>query len=175
VAQGVYIVTVLERFFSRKERKRLFLSWAGSASMWMKVCCSLSQYPSLSKVLQGGNAIWGNVTHAPDDTKGSQHSHGELIAFRAQEDAAASFADPYIRNMTADDSSSWILQHTPPTFQQMVHNNYSYGIERDEKRLEENDLDHTKWSNPLEVRYARIVSQHFGAILISIGCHTHLR
>lgn len=28
---------VLERFFSRKERKRLFLSWAGSASMWMKV------------------------------------------------------------------------------------------------------------------------------------------
>jgi len=28
---------VLERFFSREERKALFRSWAGSASMWMKV------------------------------------------------------------------------------------------------------------------------------------------
>lgn len=28
---------VLERFFSRKERRQLFLSWVGSASMWMKV------------------------------------------------------------------------------------------------------------------------------------------
>ena len=28
---------VLERFFSRKERRELFLSWVGSASMWMKV------------------------------------------------------------------------------------------------------------------------------------------
>ena len=54
--------------------------------------------------------------------------------------------------MTTDDASSWILQHTPPTFQQMVHSNYSYGIERDEKQLEANDLDHTKWTNPLEVR-----------------------
>jgi phospholipid:diacylglycerol acyltransferase len=28
---------VLERFFSREERKALFRSWAGSASMWIKV------------------------------------------------------------------------------------------------------------------------------------------
>ena len=28
---------VLERFFSRKERQKLFRSWAGSASMWIKV------------------------------------------------------------------------------------------------------------------------------------------
>jgi len=30
-------VQVLERFFSRKERARLFRSWAGSASLWVKV------------------------------------------------------------------------------------------------------------------------------------------
>lgn len=29
--------SVLERFFSRKERAKLFRSWAGSASMWIKV------------------------------------------------------------------------------------------------------------------------------------------
>ena len=28
---------VLERFFSRKERAKLFRSWVGSASMWVKV------------------------------------------------------------------------------------------------------------------------------------------
>ncbi|GAV99197.1 phospholipid:diacylglycerol acyltransferase [Lentinula edodes] len=42
---------VLERFFSRAERRKLFLSWAGSASMWIK----------------GGDTIWGNSTFAPDD------------------------------------------------------------------------------------------------------------
>ena len=30
-------IQVLERFFSRKERARLFRSWVGSASMWVKV------------------------------------------------------------------------------------------------------------------------------------------
>lgn len=34
----------------------------------------------------------------------------------------------------------------------MMGMNYSYGIERDEKKLALNDLDQTKWSNPLEVR-----------------------
>ena len=29
--------TVLERFFSRKERVKLFRSWAGGSSMWIKV------------------------------------------------------------------------------------------------------------------------------------------
>ena len=31
---GVYL---LERFFSRQERAKLFRSWAGAASMWLKV------------------------------------------------------------------------------------------------------------------------------------------
>ena len=35
----------------------------------------------------------------------------------------------------------------------MIGRNYSYGIERDEEALERNDLDHTKWTNPLESRH----------------------
>lgn len=35
----------------------------------------------------------------------------------------------------------------------MMAKNYSFGIERDEKKLEINDRDPTKWSNPLEARY----------------------
>ena len=30
--------------------------------------------------------------------------------------------------------------------------NYSFGIERDEVVLAQNDADHRKWSNPLEMR-----------------------
>lgn len=39
---------VLERFFSRKERVRLFRSWAGGASMWIKV---------MSRLLLGGLVV----------------------------------------------------------------------------------------------------------------------
>ncbi|KAL4244981.1 (4-O-methyl)-D-glucuronate--lignin esterase [Abortiporus biennis] len=123
---------VLERFFSRKERQRLFRSWAGSASMWIK----------------GGDAVWGNSTFAPDDVLNSTHSHGELIAFRQ----SVSEQDSTLSNMTADAAGAWILEHTPTDFQRMIATNYSYGIERDEAQLKKNNLDQTKWTNPLEIQ-----------------------
>ncbi|KAJ3772738.1 phospholipid:diacylglycerol acyltransferase [Lentinula raphanica] len=161
---------VLERFFSRAERRKLFLSWAGSASMWIK----------------GGDAIWGNSTSAPDDPHEDSvheletndvrerrcgHTHGELISFRhvpvsapmyeegekdekvdtrlLNEDNAAG-----VKNMTSEMAGQWILEHTPSSFQKMMATNYSFGIERDEEALTRNDLDHTKWTNPLEVKCA---------------------
>lgn len=126
---------VLERFFSRKERQKLFRSWAGSASMWIK----------------GGNAVWGNGVHAPDDECNATHSHGQLIAFR-QSQVDTAIRGETSRNMTADEASEWILQHTPSTFQKMVATNYSFGIERDEEKLKDNGNDPKKWSNPLEVQ-----------------------
>ena len=36
--------------------------------------------------------------------------------------------------------------------QKMIATNYSYGIERNVDELKRNDLDPTKWTNPLEVR-----------------------
>ncbi|KAK0212623.1 phospholipid:diacylglycerol acyltransferase [Desarmillaria ectypa] len=125
---------VLERFFSRAERRKLFLSWAGSASMWIK----------------GGDAVWGNAHFAPDDQADSIHTHGELIAFR--ESQMLSVGNDGVGNMTSEEAGTWILQHTPATFQKMMTTNYSVGIERDEAILKRNDGDHTKWSNPLEVR-----------------------
>jgi hypothetical protein len=61
--------------------------------------------------IQGGDAVWGNSTHAPEDEKDNSHSHGELIAFRRcvhAEDTG---------NMTADQAGQWILGHTPSSFQ----------------------------------------------------------
>lgn len=131
---------VLERFFSRKERQRLFCSWAGSASMWIK----------------GGTDVWGDADWAPDDEPGSSHTHGELIAFRqaALPLSAQNIPSSVVptKNMTADDASTWILQRTPSTFQKMIWANYSFGIERDERVLKKNALDPRKWTNPLEVQ-----------------------
>ncbi|KAF8200725.1 phospholipid:diacylglycerol acyltransferase [Pholiota molesta] len=124
---------VLERFFSRKERQALFRSWAGTASMWIK----------------GGDDVWGNTTGAPDDLPNSIHTHGELVSFRA---SLIQPGDVIEKNMTAQDSSNWILEHTPIPFQKMLETNYSYGIERDEAQLKRNDADPRKWTNPLEVR-----------------------
>lgn len=38
-------VQVLERFFSKKERAKLFRSWVGSASMWIKVAVLITIAP----------------------------------------------------------------------------------------------------------------------------------
>ncbi|PCH36716.1 phospholipid:diacylglycerol acyltransferase [Wolfiporia cocos MD-104 SS10] len=129
---GAYI---LERFFSRKERQKLFRSWAGSASMWMK----------------GGDAVWGNATFAPDDLPHNMHTHGELIVFRSSV-AASDTEGVRLSNMTSSQASNWILERTPTHFQQMVESNYSFGIERDVEALERNNLDPRKWSNPLEIQ-----------------------
>ncbi|KAI1794246.1 phospholipid:diacylglycerol acyltransferase [Ganoderma leucocontextum] len=125
---------VLERFFSRKERQKLFRSWAGSASMWIK----------------GGDDVWGNATSAPDDVSNSTQSHGALIAFR--EASSALDGDMELNNMTSSEAGTWILERTPTTFQKMLATNYSFGIERDIKKLKANNLDFTKWSNPLEIQ-----------------------
>lgn len=131
---------VLERFFSRKERQKLFCSWAGSASMWIK----------------GGTDVWGDANWAPDDEPESSHTHGELIAFRqAAVPLSAHNITPSVeptKNMTADDASTWILERTPSTFQKMLWTNYSFGIERNELVLKKNALDPRKWTNPLEVQ-----------------------
>ncbi|KAH9988041.1 phospholipid/diacylglycerol acyltransferase [Russula vinacea] len=160
---------VLERFFSKKERQSLFRSWAGGASMWVK----------------GGNAIWGDATFAPDDEEGGHHTHGQLISFRQTVPMLPNVNDtdtsPFTQgqtqfaeaqslnnrltspasNMTVDEAGAWILGHTPPTFRKMIATNYSYGIERSEEALKRNDLDHTKWTNPLEIRLPSAPSLQF--------------
>lgn len=117
--------------------------------------------------MKGGAAIWGNESFAPDDLPSHKFTHGKFLSFRPPHDHNCA-------NLTVDDASTWILEHTPTTFQvgpvsfliemgnlmcaqRMLETNYSYGIERDEERLKANDMDPTKWSNPLEVRYVSVL------------------
>lgn len=44
------------------------------------------------------------------------HTHGELIAFR---ETVASADKESTANMTAENASNWILEHTPTAFQVM--------------------------------------------------------
>lgn len=62
------------------------------------------------------------------------------------------------QNLTMDDATSYILDHVPPAYQNMMHSNYSFGIERDPEVIAANDKDHRKWTNPLEVRLPKAPS-----------------
>lgn len=55
-------------------------------------------------------------------------------------------------NLTINAAESYILNHVPPSYQRMIASNFSFGFERDADAIARNDDDHTKWSNPLEVR-----------------------
>ena len=83
--------------------------------MWIKVGFLTSSSPLYLIGSQGGDAVWGNTTYAPDDTNEFDFSHGELIAFRKNVLEASGNEDLF--SMTANDASSWILEHTPSHFQ----------------------------------------------------------
>lgn len=87
--------------------------------------------------------MWGNATHAPDDSEGSDHTYGELISFRQIDPIPPGDEDvetppfmheqgqtvqstttedprhskiPLSKNLTSDEAGFWILKHTPVTF-----------------------------------------------------------
>lgn len=126
---------LLEKFFSRRERAKLFRTWAGGASMLIK----------------GGEDVWGNSTWAPDDEEGAEDTHGHIYSFRQPGVDQQDLNEHTVKvNLTATEAHNWMLQHTPSSFQRMLATNYSHGIERDPEKLQANNADHTKWSNPLE-------------------------
>ena len=112
---------------------------------------------SLTVSEQGGEAVWGNGTHAPDDADDAEHSHGHFVAFRDPGASAKELherANSGIANLTAGDVTNWIIESTPVSYQKMVSSNYSFGLERDEKQLQANNHDFRKWTNPLEIQWA---------------------
>ncbi|GAA6006558.1 hypothetical protein JCM10207_004972 [Rhodosporidiobolus poonsookiae] len=131
-------VYLLERFFSRSERAKLFRSWAGAASMMLK----------------GGNDVWGTEQGAPDDMHNSTLSGGTIYYFRPEEHANTSdvSAETIHPNLTLNDATSFMLEKVGTPYAQMLARNFSQGFERDEEQLIRNNDDHTKWSNPLEVQ-----------------------
>ncbi|KAI5478552.1 phospholipid:diacylglycerol acyltransferase [Pseudohyphozyma bogoriensis] len=140
-AAGVYL---LERYFNRNERAKLFRSWAGAASMMLK----------------GGNDVWGDEESAPDDKHNATLSGGNIFYFRPEIYSNTSeinerTVDP---NLTMNDASTYVLEHVPTSYQRMIHMNHSFGFERDPEKIAENDVRHQAWANPLEVRLPKAPS-----------------
>lgn len=146
VELGAFGIYVLERFFSRRERAELFRSWGGLSSMLPK----------------GGEAIWGNITHAPDDHEGSKCSYGPMLTLRSLIRKKIEKNDTNVTNdcdyteteqiykHTTNHGIDYLRQHTGLLYNEMLSNNFSYGIITSEEEIQNKSMDHTKWTNPLE-------------------------
>ncbi|RCI05421.1 hypothetical protein CU098_008003 [Rhizopus stolonifer] len=142
---GSFGAYILERFFSRRERANLLRTWMGGASMLPK----------------GGRAIWGHSESAPDDEQDEKYqSYGNMVSFvpppegfnENSTDIPSNSSNPLIGNFTVQDSLELLVNSASANFGKHLYANYSFGVTTYPKQLKKNDLDPTKWSNPLESR-----------------------
>ncbi|KAF4453575.1 Phospholipid:diacylglycerol acyltransferase [Fusarium austroafricanum] len=121
----------LEKFLSKEERAEIFRGMPGISSM----------------LPIGGNAVWGNLTWAPDDLPGQNHSYGSLLNFRV----GSNWTTPD-RNLTVEEGLSYLLNTTEDWYQDQIKGSYSRGVAQSIAEVEANELDPKKWINPLETR-----------------------
>lgn len=137
----------LEKFFSKKERVEMLRTFGGIPSMFPK----------------GGDIIWGNLTHAPDDPTNllstdngvklngpKDQTFGTFIRFKKSAANDSSGFLPADKNFTIATGIEYALDSSPEWFRNRVNEQYSYGLAKTEKELRANNNDHLKWSNPLE-------------------------
>lgn len=129
----------LEKFFSRKERVEMLRTFGGVPAM----------------IPKGGDLIWGNHTHAPDDptnTLETNSSDATIIGDKSK--SFGTFINYNDGNETIDytlnESIDQLLEISPDWFSNRVKEQYSFGIEQDVEELKKNNHLHSKWSNPLE-------------------------
>ena len=127
---NAFAVYGLEKFLSRHERAEIF-----------------RHMPGLSSMLPiGGNAVWGDENGAPDDLPGQNVTFGRFINFRHSKETGAP------KNLTVEDSFPWLWENTETWYKDMVQSSYSHGVAHTKEEVERNQLDHSKWINPLETR-----------------------
>ncbi|KAH6677157.1 lecithin,cholesterol acyltransferase /Acyl-ceramide synthase [Halenospora varia] len=127
---NAFAVYGLEKFLSREERAEIFRAMPGISSM----------------LPMGGNAIWGNSTWAPDDLPGQNVSFGPFLNFKTLNGSSQA------RNMTVEESLSYLMNVTEPWYEDQVKGSYSHGVAHTTAEVEANENDPRKWINPLESR-----------------------
>lgn len=129
---NAFAVYGLEKFLSRHERAELFRAMPGISSL----------------LPIGGDTIWGNSEHAPDDVfphpRGNM-SYGKFVTFRDDK-------PPHAKNFTVSESFKYVYDHTETWYGDMVRANYSYGIAHTAAEVEANQARPQTWMNPLESR-----------------------
>ncbi|KAH8661664.1 Lecithin:cholesterol/phospholipid:diacylglycerol acyltransferase [Tricladium varicosporioides] len=127
---NAFAVYGLEKFLSREERAEIFRAMPGISSM----------------LPIGGNVIWGNSTWAPDDLPGQNVSFGPFLNFKTQNGSSQA------KNMTVEESLSYLMDVTEPWYEDQVRASYSHGVAHTTAEVEANEKDPRKWINPLESR-----------------------
>lgn len=126
---NAFAVYGLERFLSREERAEIFRAMPGISSMLPK----------------GGDAVWGNLTWAPDD-HGQQVSYGTFLNFKDENRTHPA------KNLTVTESLEFLYNQTDQYYVDSVKGSYSHGVAHTMEEVQANERDPRKWINPLETR-----------------------
>ncbi|KAI0098392.1 LACT-domain-containing protein [Daldinia grandis] len=126
-----FAVYGLEKFLSKDERAEIFRAMPGMSAM----------------LPLGGDAVWGNLTWAPDDQPGQKNSFGSFLNFRR----GANWTTPD-QNFTVSDSMKYLMDTTDDWYRDQVKKSFSHGVAHTTAEVEANELDSRKWVNPLETR-----------------------
>lgn len=128
---NAFAVYGLEQFLSKEERAELFRAMPGISSM----------------LPMGGNAVWGDADWAPDDQPNQKVSYGSFLNFRT----GNNWTTP-AHNLTVQESLEYLFDTTEDWYKDQIKGSYSHGVAHSRAEVEANELDQTKWVNPLETR-----------------------
>ncbi|KAJ2969324.1 hypothetical protein NUW58_g10017 [Xylaria curta] len=126
-----FAVYGLERFLNKEERAEIFRAMPGVSSM----------------LPIGGDAVWGNLTWAPDDKPGQAHSFGSFLNFRT----GGNWTTPE-QNFTVSKAMQYLLDTSDDWYRDQILRSYSHGVAHTRAEVEANELQPHKWVNPLETR-----------------------
>jgi phospholipid:diacylglycerol acyltransferase len=131
---NAFAVYGLERFLSKEERAEIFRAMPGISSMLPK----------------GGNAVWGNMSWAPDDISppAQNASYGPFLSFKRP--CNESLVPP--TNFTMEEALNYLLTTSEDWYSDQVHHSYSHGIAHTAAEVEANEDIPRTWLNPLEAR-----------------------
>jgi phospholipid:diacylglycerol acyltransferase len=131
---NAFAVYGLERFLSKEDRTEIFRAMPGISSMLPK----------------GGEAVWGNMTWAPDDEPPplQNHTFGPFISFKPP------INDSHTprHNLTVNQSFDYLMSHSEEWYSDAVQEAYSHGVAHTKKQVEANENIPRTWLNPLEAR-----------------------
>lgn len=131
---NAFAVYGLERFLSKEDRVEIFRAMPGISSMLPK----------------GGDAVWGNMTWAPDDDVPPRQNHtfGPFISFKPP--INQTHIPPH--NLTIEGALDYLMTHSDEWYSDAVQHAYSHGIAHTKKEVERNENNPRTWLNPLEAR-----------------------
>lgn len=128
---NAFAVYGLEKFLSKEERADIFRAMPGISSM----------------LPIGGDAVWGNLTWAPDDKPDQETSYGSFLNFRR----GVNWTVPE-KNMTVSTTMDYLLNTSEDWYRDQILGAYSHGVAHTTAEVEANEKDQRKWINPLETR-----------------------